>query len=97
MSSLPAQIRQQVEARAKLRCEYCHIHQQWAFLKHHIDHIIAIKHRGSSDLSNLALACADCNQAKGTDFGSFAESGEIIRYFHPRTQIWEDHPLCQNG
>lgn len=57
-----------------------------------IDHIIAEKHAGQTVESNLALACPHCNRFKGPNIaGIDPASGEPVRLFHPRVDIWEDH------
>ena len=38
-------------------CEYCRLPQSSSPLPHEIDHIIAIKHGGSTAAKNLALSC----------------------------------------
>jgi 5-methylcytosine-specific restriction endonuclease McrA len=48
-------------ARAGGRCEYCRVHQDHVELSHHIEHIVARKHGGADDLSNLCVACERCN------------------------------------
>jgi hypothetical protein len=58
----------------------------------HVEHIIPKKHGGSDDLSNLALACIDCNLHKGANPSCLdPESGALTALFHPRQQGWEDH------
>jgi hypothetical protein len=56
-----------------------------------VDHIISLKHGGSSELDNLAYACALCNRAKGSDVGSVSTTGEFTRFFNPRTDPWAEH------
>ena len=58
-----------------------------------MDHILSEKHRGKSDVSNLALACFFCNRNKGSDIGSIrsAEVPEFIPFFNPRVDAWSDH------
>ena len=57
-----------------------------------VDHIISRKHGGTADLPNLALSCARCNRAKGSDVGSVsAATGEFVRFFNPRIDCWGDH------
>lgn len=57
-----------------------------------MDHIIAQKHDGPSDESNLAFACFPCNSSKGPNIaGIDPVSGEIARLFHPRRDVWTDH------
>ena len=41
---------------------------------------------------NLALACACCNQFKGTDISAFDPlNGELVRLYPPRQQDWSAH------
>jgi len=57
-----------------------------------IDHSIARKHHGADELSNLALACYDCNSYKGPNIGGRDPlSGRYVRLFHPRRDRWTDH------
>ena len=84
--------RKKVVERANNYCEYCKIHQSDAFQKHQIEHIIALKHGGSSEIDNLALACTECNFYKGTDLSTvLLPDKELIRLFNPREHIWEAH------
>lgn len=85
-------LRREVTARAGERCEYCRL-PEWALLAGcEVDHVISRKHGGRTDASNLALSCARCNRAKGTDIGSMIpETGQFSRLFNPRTDRWEDH------
>ena len=72
-------------------CEYCLITEADTFYGCEVDHIISLKHDGTSDVGNLAYACALCNRAKGTDIGSVSTSGEFTRFFNPRTDRWSEH------
>ncbi len=84
--------RQQVEARAGGRCEYCLIHQSDASLPHEVDHIISRKHGGPTRIENLAYACYLCNRYKGSDIASLdPATRELVRLFHPRQDRWEEH------
>jgi hypothetical protein len=85
-------LRRLVVARAGNRCEYCHIHQDVeSFFRFHIEHIIARQHGGSSDGSNLALACYHCNLHKGPNLSAIdPESGQIVTLFHPRKDRWDE-------
>jgi hypothetical protein len=81
-----------VFARAFNCCEYCKLHQSNAYQKHQIEHIIALKHGGNSDLMNLALACTTCNFYKGTDLSTMLlPDTTLVRLFNPREQIWDEH------
>ena len=57
-----------------------------------IDHIIARKHGGPTSEDNLALSCFHCNTHKGTNVAGFDnETGELVRLFHPRKDVWSEH------
>ena len=85
------QLRQTIADRANLLCEYCLIAEADTFYGCEVDHIISLKHGGSSEPENLAYACALCNRAKGSDVGSISASGEFTRFFNPRTDQWVEH------
>ncbi len=75
---IPVPLRRSVRARASERCEYCHI--------------VAEKHGGKTEESNLALACALDNQRKGSDLASIdPDTGLLVPLFHPRQDRWSDH------
>ncbi|MEM6319471.1 MAG: HNH endonuclease signature motif containing protein [Bacteroidota bacterium] len=84
-------LRKQVYERAYHCCEYCLAYEGHSFIKFQIEHIISIKHRGLTDITNLALACFFCNNRKGTDLGTLTEYEELIRFYHPRKDSWSDH------
>ncbi|MGI0480738.1 HNH endonuclease [Geminocystis sp. CENA526] len=84
--------------RAKNSCEYCLIPQIATFASHQIEHVIAEKHGGLTELHNLALSCTLCNQYKGTDLTSIdPQTGKIVQLFHPRQDIWSEHFTIVNG
>lgn len=57
-----------------------------------IDHVIARQHGGETVESNLALSCTRCNSFKGPNIaGLDPESGELMRLFSPRTDVWSEH------
>jgi hypothetical protein len=91
-SYVSAELRRAVEERADGACEYCLIHQRDTYVGCHVDHIIAEKHGGRTELDNLAFACAVCNRAKGTDIASLVRGGsQPVRLFNPRIDRWDDH------
>ncbi|NEO83843.1 MAG: HNH endonuclease [Spirulina sp. SIO3F2] len=96
---VPTALRRQVTQRAKNRCEYCRFPQIASLFAFEMEHIIAQKHRGTTSLTNLALACPHCNRAKGTDLGSIdPQTNQLIPFFNPRTQNWYQHFHCSaNG
>ena len=70
-SDVSASLRRSVIERSQGKCEYCTIHQDFSIYTHEIDHIIATKHGGQTELKNLALACLSCNRHKGSDLTGF--------------------------
>lgn len=85
-------LRQFVKARAHDVCEYCRLPQQQTPLTHELDHIIAVKHRGSSTENNLAWACFACGRHKSCNIaGIDPKGGAIVRLFHPRRHKWAAH------
>ena len=90
--SIPQNLRQLVAKRADYLCEYCLIAEEDTFLGCQVDHIISVKHGGSTTADNLAYACVVCNRQKGSDLGSIDwETGELVRFFNPRTDLWGEH------
>ena len=91
-SHVSAALRRLVAARANYRCEYCLIHEEDTFFGCEVDHVISLKHGGATAEDNLAYACMVCNRRKGSDLGSILRrTGELIRFFNPRTDVWENH------
>lgn len=91
-------MRQQVRRRAGQRCEYCLLAEEDAFFSHEVDHVIAEKHGGVTELDNLALACFDCNRFKGSDIASLdPESGDLVALYNPRTNHFADHFRMEHG
>ena len=85
-------LREFVRQRANHRCEYCQMPQEYDVLPFQIDHIIALKHRGSSEAANLALSCYNCNAYKGPNIaGIDIETKAVTRLFHPRCDQWHEH------
>lgn len=88
------ELRVAVVERAREQCEYCQKpdDQTLNLYRHEVDHIIAEKHGGKTELANLAYACFQCNRHKGSDIASIdPQSGEVVQLFNPRTQSWEGH------
>src|SRR5215813_6668837 len=89
--SISTELRKTIADRANQLCEYCLIAEADTFYGCEVDHIISLKHGGSSDPDNLAFACTLCNRAKGSDIGSISKSRDFTRFFNPRTDRWPDH------
>ena len=95
---VPPGLRRLVRDRAGHRCEYCLLHEDDALLPHEPDHIVPIKHRGGTQLDNLAWTCFLCNRSKGTDLASLdPKTGRLARLFHPRLDAWESHFRLEPG
>ena len=89
---MDAATRELVSVRAAGRCEYCHLPQDVDLLPFQIDHIVSIKHGGTTNADNLAFSCIICNRNKGSDLGTFLDNtNELIRFFHPRKDEWSEH------
>jgi 5-methylcytosine-specific restriction endonuclease McrA len=89
---VPAATRRRIRDRVNGCCEYCLIHEDDVLLPHEPDHIIATKHRGTTDDGNLAWTCFVCNRGKGSDLSSIdIETGKLIPLFNPRTDRWSEH------
>ena len=85
-------LREFVRQRANCRCEYCRMPQEYDVLPFQIDHIISLKHHGSSEVTNLALSCYNCNAYKGPNIaGIDTDTGEVTCLFHPRREQWDKH------
>ena len=91
-------LRDAIRERAGFQCEYCLLPEAESFFPFEPDHIIALKHEGLTDLSNLASSCLECNRLKGTDIASVdSDTGRIVRLFHPRQDRWLDHFELRDG
>jgi hypothetical protein len=87
-----------VAERAAFRCEYCHFPAAFSGFRFVCDHIIAKKHEGSDEPTNLAYSCPHCNRHKldniaGLDLPSTAP----VRLFHPRRDRWAEHFTCDGA
>ena len=89
---IPEALRAVVAERAKFRCEYSLLPALDSLFAFHIDHIISIKHGGTTVSGNLAYACEICNLNKGTDIATMLdETLTPVRLFNPRIELWEEH------
>ena len=89
---MDAELRQFVRTRAAYQCEYCRLPQEFSELRFHIEHIVPRQHGGADHLDNLALACPHCNLQKGPNLtGIDPQTGEVIRLFDPRRDVWFEH------
>jgi hypothetical protein len=57
-----------------------------------IDHLIPLSLGGLTVAENLWLACSLCNDHKGDRIAALDPlTGEIVRLFNPRYQVWREH------
>jgi hypothetical protein len=85
-------LEEQVRHRARFRCEYCRMPQEYDGFTHEIDHVIPRKHGGPTVAGNLALACFPCNNNKGPNLaGIDPVTKKLTRLFHPRRHKWDRH------
>ncbi|WP_308796258.1 HNH endonuclease signature motif containing protein [Tolypothrix sp. FACHB-123] len=66
---ISVELRRLVIDRADSLCEYC-LFPGTDGLMFQVDHIISVKHGGSTTADNLCYACIFCNLQKGSDLGS---------------------------
>ena len=98
MTYVSEALRQRVIERAHNCCEYCLIPQDSKLFTFEVDHIIAEKHRGTTQKDNLCLSCLDCNRHKGSDFASFdVDTAAIALLYNPRRDRWVDHFRFENA
>lgn len=85
-------LRAQVAEQAHYRCGYCLTPEWIVGAPMEIDHLLPIALGGLSTENNLWLACSFCNDYKGEQTaGRDSFSGEWVRLFNPRTDIWAEH------
>ncbi|MGF1576501.1 MAG: HNH endonuclease [Cyanophyceae cyanobacterium] len=78
--------------RANHRCEYCQAPEVVFNFPFEVEHIIPLSRQGSNNEANLALACRSCNLRKSNRIsGVTAGSNTDVRFFHPRSDRWDDH------
>lgn len=91
------ELRRLVIERTHCLWKYCLIPDAYRSLSHQVDHIVGVKHGGSSVADNLCYSCIFCNLQKGSDLGSINwQTEELVRFFNPRRDKWSDH-FCLDG
>jgi 5-methylcytosine-specific restriction endonuclease McrA len=92
MSDVSALLRDEVILRAANRCEYCGLSQAGQVATFHIDHVVPRAAGGSTESSNLALACVSCSLRKlAKQSATDPETGLDVALFNPREQTWIEH------
>lgn len=81
-----------VAIQARHRCGYCLTREAVVGMPMEFDHLVPESLGGQSEEANLCLACADCNARKADRIAARdVESGQMVRLFNPRRQIWTNH------
>jgi hypothetical protein len=89
---LSGNLRREVVARARLRCEYCGLAQIGQEAAFHVDHVIPVATGGPTVSANLALACVSCSLRKGAKQTAIdPKTNKSAPLFNPRLQIWTEH------
>lgn len=97
MSYVPQAVRRRVIASAHQRCGYCLTDQRISGAHLQIEHILPLSRGGTSDESNLWLACAACNSYKGAITHAIdPETNTLVDLYNPRTQLWHEHFAWSN-
>lgn len=92
MSVVSESVRVQVVEQAGGLCEYCHYPEEFSAGRFAVDHILPRTLGGTDDLSNLALACRNCNERKQDATTALdPATGQNVALFHPREDLWENH------
>lgn len=85
-------IRARVAAQARHRCGYCLTPASLIGMPLEIEHIFPESLGGTSEETNLWLACPLCNYHKGSRISAVDPlTGERVRLFNPREQAWSEH------
>ncbi len=86
------QVKEFVRSRANGLCEYCLAIFAISYATFPVDHIIPESKGGSDGPDNLANTCQNCNNSKynKTEWIDWL-SGEVVRLFNPRTDVWSEH------
>ncbi|MFN7618069.1 MAG: HNH endonuclease [Pseudanabaena sp.] len=86
---ISVEIDRNVRSVAKNRCGYCLSPQKLVMARLEIEHIIPVSKGGSSEESNLWLACPICNSHKAGKIEAIDPvTDEVVALFNPRTQVW---------
>jgi hypothetical protein len=95
--AISAHDRKTVAERAAYCCEYCRSQLKFSADSFSVEHVIPRSRGGSEDLSNLALSCQRCNNAKFVAIDAVDPlTGAAARLFHPREHDWSEHFAWSN-
>lgn len=91
-SSIPAKLRNAVQARDDRACRYCRLTQVGQGATFHIDHVLPRSKRGQTVLDNLVLQCPHCSLRKSNKTeAADPVTGQTCELFNPVRQDWDEH------
>lgn len=91
-SHVPRGLREAVAKQALHRCGYCWTQEAVVGTPMEIEHIIPESLGGPTEEANLWIACSSCNEHKGARVAAVDPlTGETVRLFDPRRQVWSEH------
>jgi hypothetical protein len=89
---LPQALRQKVAAQAQYRCGYCLTAEAVVGTPMELEHLLPESLGGLTEEDNLWLACSLGNDSKNNRIaGLDPVTGEVVRLFDPRHQVWREH------
>ncbi|MFO0968490.1 MAG: HNH endonuclease signature motif containing protein [Gemmataceae bacterium] len=89
---IPKDLREKVARAARYRCGYCLSAESVVGAPMELDHLVPESLGGLTEEENLWLACSLCNDHKSNRIVTIDPlSGEQVRLFDPRRQIWAEH------
>jgi 5-methylcytosine-specific restriction endonuclease McrA len=89
---IPVPMQRRVRERARDRCEYCRLSQEYQEATFHIDHVVPRSAQGQTVLDNLALACVSCSLRKGAKMSAVdPQTRREAPLFNPRRDAWQEH------
>jgi hypothetical protein len=89
---IPKAIRRLVRERANGRCEYCQHPDKYDPSPFVCDHVTPFVIGAGNTLSELAWACAGCNNHKYNKTHALdPQTGRLVPLFNPRRQKWSRH------
>lgn len=89
---IATEVEKRVRAAARNRCGYCLSQQHLVMARLEIEHVIPLAQGGTSDESNLWLACSLCNRYKGEKISALdPDTNQVVRLFNPRSDDWMAH------
>lgn len=96
--AIPSRLRQAVAHKSRFRCAYCQTQQIVVGTQLTVDHIVPKLLGGTDDLSNLCLACWDCNLSKQVRIGGRDPvTGVRVPLFRPNHDQWADNFRWSDG